>query len=201
MGDRFLRDDALRVLEWVLEDDRGYIDAIHASPPCQAYSQTLKGRPSERVKHPELIEPVRELLEAIAKPYVIENVEGSPLRDPVTLCGHMDEFPELRVIRHRLFETNWDLPQPDHVSPHPLCFTMDKRKPHYGKLDEWESYVTVTGGGNCSADCARDAMGIDWMNKAHLNEAIPPAFARYIGAHLMKEAAPKDRLLLTSRQV
>jgi hypothetical protein len=37
--------------------------------------------------------------------YIIENVEGAPLRDPVALCGAL--FPGLRTLRHRLFEASF----------------------------------------------------------------------------------------------
>ena len=30
------------------------------------------------------------------------------------------------------------------------------------------------------------AMGIDWMSEEDLNEAIPPAYTRFVGEHLMK---------------
>jgi DNA (cytosine-5)-methyltransferase 1 len=79
-------------------------DAFHASPPCQAHSDLQK---QSKREYPDFIVPVREALDRIGKPYVIENVEGAPLEDPVLLCGTM--FPSLRVIRHRLFETNWPL--------------------------------------------------------------------------------------------
>ena len=66
------------------------LDVIHASPPCQAYSD-LHHRTGR--EYPDLIERVRELLEATGKPYVIENVPDvrDELRDPTTLCGAM--FP------------------------------------------------------------------------------------------------------------
>jgi DNA (cytosine-5)-methyltransferase 1 len=64
-------------------------------------------------------------------------------------------------------------------------YTHDRRKAHYGKLDEATAFVQVTGGGNCSVSSARDAMGIDWMTKDELNEAIPPAYTEYIGCQLM----------------
>lgn len=62
---------------------------------------------------------------------------------------------------------------------------MDKRKPHYGKLNEWTSPVQVTGGGNCSKAAAADAMGMDWATKNELNESIPPAYSEWIGRQLM----------------
>lgn len=156
-------------------------DAIHASPPCQRFSDLAK-RNGNADAWPDLVGPIRDLLVASGLPYIIENVEGAPLIDPVMLCGTM--FPELRVIRHRLFESNILLTAPPH-GKHPLVFTHDKRKAHYGKLNEWTSPVQVTGGGNCSKAAAADAMGIDWMTKNELNEAIPPAFTEHLGRQLM----------------
>jgi DNA (cytosine-5)-methyltransferase 1 len=158
-------------------------DAVHASPPCQSYSDLAK-RNGNAHEWPRLIEPVREMLEASGKPYVIENVEGAPLLDPVVLCGTM--FPGLRVLRHRLFEANFPIAVLPHRK-HPKVHTFDKRKSHFGKTDEWRDFVQVTGGGNCSLAAARDAMGIDWMTKGEINEAIPPAYTEFIGKQLMEQ--------------
>jgi DNA (cytosine-5)-methyltransferase 1 len=156
-------------------------DAIHASPPCQRYSD-LARRNGNAAEHPDLVWPIRARLVAAGVPYVIENVEGSPLIDPVRLCGVT--FPGLRVIRHRLFESDLHLtgtPCP----PHPLVFTYDRRKAHYGKLDQRTAYVMVNGGGNATVTNKADAMGIDWMTGAELNEAIPPAYTEWIGQQLL----------------
>ena len=165
-------------------------DAIHASPPCQAYSVTAK-RTGRGGDWPMLIEPTRKMLRATGLPYVIENVVGSPLKDPIVLCGTM--FSGLRVIRHRLFESNFKIAPPKHIphKAHPLCHTLDKRKAHYGKTDEWVHYVQVNGGGNCTLMAARDAMGIDWMTKREINEAIPPAYSKYVGRALMARVKNK----------
>lgn len=173
-----------------LELDMDYIrtfDAVHASPPCQSYSDLAK-RNGNAHMWPRLIEPVRAMLEESGLPYIIENVEGAPLLDPVKLCGTM--FPPLRVLRHRLFESNIDLTVPAH-GKHPLVFTHDKRKRHYGQLDQDTSFVQVTGGGNCSIANAKAAMGIDWMNKHELNESIPPAFTEHLGHQLMAVVAAR----------
>ena len=122
------------------------------------------------------------MLRATNALYVIENVETAPLIDPIILCG---QTFDLRVIRHRKFESNVTL-DPGLPHPlHPLVYTRDKRKKQYGKLSEWTSAVMVNGGGNCSEAAARDAMGIDWMTKAELNEAIPPAYTEFIGKQLL----------------
>jgi DNA (cytosine-5)-methyltransferase 1 len=157
-------------------------DAIHASPPCQSYSDLAK-RNGNGHEWPRLIEPVREMLIKTGKPYVIENVSGAPMLNPVILCGTM--FKGLRVLRHRLFEANFLIVPPPH-GKHPRCHTFDKRKPHYGKTNDMIDFVSVNGGGNCTIAAARDAMGIDWMTKDELNEAIPPAYTELIGKQLMK---------------
>jgi len=162
--------------------------AVHASPPCQRYSD-LAHRNGNAADHPDLVAETRSMLEASGLHYVIENVEGAPLKDPFTLCGTM--FPGLRVIRHRLFETNWDAgPLPAHPAKHPLVFTHDKRKAHYGRLDQNESFVQVTGGGNCSVANKRSAMGINWMTGKALNQAIPPAYTEWVGTRLLKQVTP-----------
>ncbi len=157
-------------------------DAVHASPPCQSYSDLAK-RNGNADAWPRLVEPVREMLIQSRLPYVIENVEGAPLIDPVVLCGTM--FPGLRVLRHRLFEANFPILAPAH-GKHPKVHTFDKRKSHFGKTNEWTDFVQVTGGGNCTLAAAREAMGIDWMTKGEINESIPPAYTQLIGEQMIR---------------
>lgn len=181
-GDWFVHADALTF-------DLSGFDLVHVSPPCQRFSD-LALRNGNADAWPDLVGPFREKLIAAGVPYVIENVEGAPLINPVVLCGTM--FPGLRVLRHRLFECSFPVTAPAHHR-HPLVFTHDKRKDHYGKLDQNTSFVQVTGGGNATVANKADAMGIDWMTGAELNEAIPPAYTEHIGhalaAHLEERAA------------
>ena len=156
----------------------GDFDAIHASPPCQRFSGLARG-----FVWPDLVGPTREGLVAVGKPWIIENVEAAPLERAVVLCG--TQFPALRVIRHRAFEAPFPI-LPLRHGRHPLVYTKDRRKAHFGKLDEATSYVQVTGGGNCSLSVARSAMGIDWMLKFELNEAVPPAYTEYVGSFLRR---------------
>jgi DNA (cytosine-5)-methyltransferase 1 len=179
----FLRADALGL-------DPGFIrsfDVIHASPPCQRYSDLAK-RNGNAEAWPDLIAPTRELLRAAGRPWVIENVPEAPLLSPAILCGTM--FAGLRVLRHRGFEADFAIPVPPH-GRHPKVHTFDRRKAHFGKTNESLDFVQVTGGGNCTLAAARDAMGIDWMTKGELNEAIPPAYTRYIGETLMR--GPREK--------
>jgi len=174
----FIQADALKLPIEFLKS----FDVIHASPPCQSYSDLAK-RNGNADEWPRLIEPVREMLINSGKPYIIENVEGAPLLNPVVLCGTM--FKGLRVLRHRLFEANFKIIAPPH-GKHPKVHTFDKRKSHYGTTHDMRDFVQVTGGGNCTIAAARDAMGIDWMTKNELNEAIPPAYTELIGKQLME---------------
>ena len=180
----------------VLDLDREFLlsfDVIHASPPCQSYSDLAK-RNGNADDWPRLIEPVREILKSTGLPYIIENVEGAPLIEPVMLCGTM--FSPLRVIRHRLFESSVPLKVPPH-GRHPLVFTYDKRKAHYGRLDQDSSFVQVTGGGNCTVSNARAALDIDWMIKNELNESIPPAYTKYLGKQLLRYARKESTTFIS----
>lgn len=149
---------------------------VTASPPCQRFTncQRIRGR-----EHPDLITPIREVCLALGVPYVIENVEGAPLIDPIMLCGAM--FPELRVYRHRLFECSFPVTAPLHP-PHTAKLTKMGRPP---RPDEYMHVV-----GNFSGMTqAREAMGVDWMMRDELRESIPPAYTEWIGKHLMRELA------------
>lgn len=99
--------DAIDVLESIRDGGHWYYevgepDAFHASPPCQAYGAATNRLVTRDA--PRLIEPTRSLLNCFPEiPYVIENVVGAPLSNPVTLCG--SSF-DLAVKRHRLFESD-----------------------------------------------------------------------------------------------
>ena len=157
-------------------------DAIHASPPCQRWSSATG--PDRARDWPDLIAPVRDLLTRAGRPWVIENVERAPLRDPAILCG--TAFPGLRVIRHRAFETSFALEAPA-CRRHPRVHTHDRRRKQWGATDETRDFVQVTGGGNCSLAAARDAMGgCEWMTKREINQAVPPAYTRFVGRAILR---------------
>ncbi len=174
----FVRADAM---EYLAEHGMEF-DAIHASPPCQAYSaaNNIHGRKD----HPRLIEPLRELLLSVGVPYVIENVVGAPMRFPAEVCGLA---LGLRVKRHRWFESS------------ALLFGT-------GCGDHSSDYVVVFGGGAkgrgktigltakggpmirrrfVAHEVAKRAMGIDWMNRDELSQAIPPPYTEFIGRQLL----------------
>ncbi|MEK5419403.1 DNA cytosine methyltransferase [Paenibacillus sp. FSL L8-0708] len=173
-------------IEYLQTQDLTRFDAIHASPPCQRNSR-LKSLSNARngsykaEEWPDLIEPVRNLLDRIGKPYIIENVEGAPMSNTITLCGSMFD---LKVYRHRLFESNIYLWQPDHV-PH------NDTTPSAGGGVSPKGFISVCGTGGVKGFNAQGvveywskAMGIDWMNRVELAQAIPPAYTHYIGEQL-----------------
>jgi DNA (cytosine-5)-methyltransferase 1 len=147
-------------------------DAIHASPPCQAF--TLAQRIQNR-EHADLIDPTRAMLEGSGLPWIIENVEGAPLRNPVLLCGSM--FEGLRVYRHRLFESNLALTAPAHPA-HTAPLRKMGRPPADG------DFMHVVGNFSGVAK-AKVAMGIDWMARNEMSEAIPPAYTEHLGRQLL----------------
>lgn len=100
------------------------------------------------------------------------------MRVDYRLCGcQFDNLPGLR--RERWFETSWR--------------GYDLRSP----CSHNDQLVTVSGHGaqgweykqgkrTTQADRQR-AMGIDWMNRGELAQAIPPTFTEYIGQQLIDE--------------
>ena len=148
-------------------------DVIHASPPCQRYSQTRFLPGVRRHKHPDMIPPTRAALRSTGKPYIIENVRGAPLISPIRLSGPMFG---IGVIRVRLFETNPFLLVSNETPKPPGRNTAGRGDREYGQ----NGYVTVAGRGFNKQAGAR-AMGIDWMTRDELSQAIPPAYTEYLG--------------------
>ena len=135
-------------------------DFIWASPPCQRYSRFTPN--VRKPSHPDLIPPTREMLEQAKRPYVIENVPCSPLRVTVKLFGA--QFGS-RLIRERWFETNFVVLTPEKPKPigEPLHFGGNSKRRRVASKLELEQ-----------------AMGIDWMLRSELAEAVPPAYSEYI---------------------
>lgn len=153
-------------------------DAIHASPPCQGYTRKPSTWGRERtnyIKHPDLVGRTRHLLAASGRLWIIENVLGAPINGTLMLCGTMFG---LRIIKHRLFESNFPLP----LSP-ATCN-------HRNVYNPWQ-------GVGRSADKLRAAQDTPWIpmsggasRKAgvtgDLFNAIPPAYTEFIGKQLMQ---------------
>ena len=174
---RFIKADALEI------DLSGY-DAIHASPPCQNYCWSTSRHRAKGKTYPDLIGPVRKLLIESGKPYVIENVPTAPLITPTYLEGTMFG---LNVIRRRCFETNWWLPQPMYLPRKKPIMQQSKKDPRI--FTKKSAYCSVAGNGadgwSCRVADWREAMGIDWMTREEITQAIPPPYTEYIGRYLM----------------
>lgn len=152
-------------------------DAIHASPPCQAFTSLrhLGKRAGEGA--PDLVDQTRRRLIETNVPWVMENVVGSPLTNALVLCG--SSFG-LGVRRHRLFETShliFGLPCRHSEMPRPFAVYGD----HHRASPKDVSYRI----NRASIDEARVAMGIDWMSWRSITQAIPPAYTEWIGAQLL----------------
>jgi DNA (cytosine-5)-methyltransferase 1 len=152
-------------------------DAIHASPPCQDHTLT----PNPRIHGTAWMLPaIRERLEQSGIPWVIENVPGAPMRADYEICGCQ---VGLALRRRRIFETSWagfDLAPPC-FHEGPVVSVVGRGTP---------SWVRKQFGYNPTIHQYRAAMGIDWMNREELSQAIPPAYTQYIGGHLLDHLRP-----------
>jgi DNA (cytosine-5)-methyltransferase 1 len=172
----FIQADAL---EWLRDAGLSPYSAIHASPPCQAYSVSTAAARAAGKLYPDLLEPTRTALVETGLPWVIENVPGAPLRADFRLCGCMFALPGLK--RERWFETSWrhyDLRSPCH-HPDPIVTVIGHGPNQHSPF----RYVV----GSEWSRLKQQAMGIDWMNRDELGEAIPPAYTEHVGAFLLAE--------------
>lgn len=165
---QFVQADALEYVR----DHGAEFDAIHASPPCQGYSRMRHLPWLKNKTYPMLIDATRRVLIRTERPYVIENVMDAPLNGGV-LCGAALGLP---LSRHRRFESNVMIlypPCPGHpVIAHGAATMATKYRGH-GIAGVYPGYN------------AEESMGIDWMTRAELAEAIPPAYTRFIGGVLL----------------
>lgn len=180
VGNAFIQKNCLTV-------DIAYIrhfDFVIAGPPCQHYVPL-----ANRHHHPDLLDPTRALLQEAGVPYVIENVMSSPIPRWIVLCGTM--FPTLRVIRHRKFEPSPGLviQQPYHITKqdHPPVYSFDRRERRLQGLDPDDPNVYITvAGNNASLSAMSEAMGIHWMTRPEIAQAIPPIYTTYIAKQVME---------------
>lgn len=161
-------------------------DAVHASPTCQKWT-AMRTMPNAK-EHPDLVTPTREMLIASGKPWIMENVEGAPLVNPVTLCGTMFDLgvPGAQLQRHRNFEASFPISAPGPCRHDPDLDVLGiygghvrNRRRRDGSQDRGVTDFTQAQG--------NAAMGIDWMTLGELSQAIPPAYTRHLGRQLMEQ--------------
>lgn len=166
----FIQADAL---EYPLDG----FDAIHASPPCQAFTAYRRRGDGVGDGYPDLIEPVRQRLLHSDKQWVMENVRGSMLDAQVQLCGSMFDLP---IRRHRLFESSFAMLAPP-------CVHSRHRGSYPSATNRTNPRRTVEiGVWRIPLEVQQAAMGIDWMTLPELSEAIPPAYTSFIGEQLIE---------------
>lgn len=153
-------------------------DVIHASPPCQDHSVS---RNSSGKNHGTgwMLAAVLERFQRQGTPWVIENVVGAVLPSPIVLCGASFGLSAsgMDLARHRLFQTSIAIMAP------PCCHTRGNTIGVYGRgTNAWHRQKL---GRNITAAEQREAMGIGWMTRDELTQAIPPAYTEYIGRQLL----------------
>lgn len=174
---RFLLEDALSA------DLSGY-DFVWASPPCQCFTKYKNRRPNLGDKYEDLIEPTRRKLKEWGGHWIIENVVGAPLVNPITLCGSMFG---LDVRRHRLFESSDVLSAPscNHSIWEPNRFPGGRSRERGGARVPCRATMEI-GRWNIPFKDQKKAMGMEWVTKLrNLSQAIPPAYARFLGEQVI----------------
>lgn len=177
MLDRYPYDCATADALTFLREHGADFDAIHASPPCLAHT-AYRRRPGVAVDAVDLIGPTREALERCGRPWIIENVPGAPLRDPITLCGSMFG---LEVRRHRLFEGSvpTKIPLCDHASQQG-DFPQATNRANRRRTCEIGVYRILL-------DVQKRAIGgCEWMDLRGITKALPPAYTEFLGEHLRR---------------
>ena len=190
-------------LEYLAEHGREF-DVIHASPPCQRFSTMRKGRWRDR-EHQDLIFPTRVSLLKQGRPYIIENVPGAPLVDPLTLCGTMFGLQTKhgsQLRRHRICECTFPValtpPCQHQIGASVIGVYGGGQHPQRRRIPKTIGVYGHSGGSSkrdyldfsCfTVNDRRAAMGIDWMTGAELSQAIPPPYTEWIGKQVVAAIA------------
>jgi DNA (cytosine-5)-methyltransferase 1 len=188
--DGFIRMDAFEFFDAVERGEYPLPDLWHASPPCQAHT-TLRVMWNAR-DHVDLVGPTRDRLRRSGVPYVIENVPGAPLIDPIRLCGSsfglgVDVYDGWRQLRrHRLFETSFPMLQPACVHrTGTIGIYGDHARDRRRKPGVRERGIDFPNSDRIAI--GRTAMGMPWAEQwRELSQAIPPAYTRFIGEQALR---------------
>jgi len=168
---KFIQADALEYLR----NNYYKYDIIHASPPCQKYSESSMQFRKAGKQYQDLIAITRDELIKTNKPYIIENVPESPLINPIELCGSMFN---LRTYRHRLFESNIMLLVPFHKK-HEIPNTQMGRKPINGDFIQYIGHFS-------GVKLVQEMTGLHWLGQKELAQSIPPQYTKFIGNQILR---------------
>jgi hypothetical protein len=170
----------LDILTLTAADLRGF-DLIHLGAPCQRWSAMCACQPGLRDKYPDLITPMRPVLDELAEehgiPYVIENVERCDVLrlDRTTMfCGTMWGR---ELYRHRKIETGGGLALTQ--LRHPKHVKRASRAGH------WEEGTVMSIAGHVgNIALARELMGVTRkMPRERLVEAAPAYYLAHVAEH------------------
>lgn len=150
------------------------------------------------------------------KGWVMENVEGAPILNGINLCGTMVGLPIYRHRLFECSHVLLSPPHQPHrrrISAGPLLGDRARNPVHEVArqtsavrpgISAWQAetahprrgpratpnglpVVVGIGGHFGGADLVREAMGIPWMTRDELSQAIPPAYTRLIGEQLLDQ--------------
>ena len=181
-------------LTWPLDG----FDAIHASPPCQFFTQMRASWRAQGVNdgYRDSLTPMLARLRPLDRPWVVENVVGAGKAMRATLCLHGGMFG-LRVHRPRLFESNILLLASAALIVREPVGVYDSRP--RGKTHH-RTRLDGNGKGRSEMRIARtleegqEAMGMDWADWYGTKEAVPPAYTEFIGAQLLAAIEYRNRI-------
>lgn len=123
---------------------------------------------------------------------MIENVVGAPLHDPMMLCGSefdmqatdVDGVP-LKLIRHRLFESNVPLMRAGGCRHDDTILTASVYGAGGGWSPEHRDSPKRRGGYVPATSVIAELLDIDWMTKHEMSQSVPPVFTEFIGGQLV----------------
>lgn len=175
--------------------DRGFMRQFvfaHLSPPCQGHSATRELAKAQGKGVGRAVDLIPQTLDAMRLhdlPWVLENVNRSPVRHmpgAVRLCG--SSF-NLKVERHRWFAPSSGLTLTGTACQHAESFDLDEVT---GKPRPWGVYGSkadkIPSGGRTvlTIQQGHEVMGIErrvpW---SYLCEGLPPAYTSYLGAQVL----------------
>lgn len=174
-------------------------DAVHASPPCQAFTVARHVPIQNRPAPVDLLTPTlrRFASELAGVPWIVENVPGAPMTSGyhVEVCGasvnctarDVDGTP-LVLRRHRLFATNRPL-----LIPACACATYRARRVRVagvyggGPENRRNRDGGFRGGYTPGAAVRRQLIGVEHMTLVEMAQCIPPAYTELLGTQLLAQ--------------